>query len=402
MEDQGNQANTADTSATGLSADQLQASTINTPEVPATSGPVQPVMPPPVLVPKKSKKKLLIGLVVLAILLVGGGALAAYTYLNNKPEKVLADALANTASDLTEKKPSAMIGTLTFESKGDSPVKIAVKFDSKASGENGQGSADVTVDFSGKTYNVKASGVVFGEEEFYFKIENLKKTIATLIGNQPEFATYSQLVDPIVAKIDNRWIKVTKADLQELGMADEQTVDKCTTALQNLKLSKDDTKQLKKLFKQNQFIVAGETFKAEKVGDEDSFHYKLDFNNQAAENFAKQVIAMPSLSGVKTDCGIDEKDITDGFKKEDSTASKTETKPVVELWVGKKSRRPTKFKVSANDKDVTVDFTTQVNLNARDISIEKPTSSVSVDELKAEFEKIVPSASSNVSGFENL
>lgn len=364
---------------------------------------VQPVTQPP----KSSKKRMIISGVILAVLLLLGiGAFLGYNYLNNKPEKVLADALTNTMSDIVEKKPASTIGQLVFESKGDTPVKATIAFDGKYSGENSQGSAELTVDFSGKTYNIKTSAVVFGEEEVYFKIENLKRTIADIINSRPELDSYSEVIDPLISKIDNRWIRITKDDLKDLGMADEQTVDKCSNALQNIKLSKEDKKQLKKLFKENQFIIASETLQSETVADESSFHYKLDFNNSAAENFAKQVISLKSFEGVKNDCGIDEEDIEDGFKQGSETSQRNnEPKPVVELWVGKNSRRPTKFRVSANNKEVVVDFDTQVKFSDQTVNIEKPSSSVSIKELQAEFEKLVPSANSsqsNVSEFETL
>ncbi len=353
--------------------------------------------------PKKSKKKpLIIGILVALVVALVGGAAGAYVYMNNKPEKVLADAFTNTASDLLDKKPATSVGELVFESKGDTPAKVTVKFDGKSSGENGQGSADVTVTFAGKTYNVKASAVAFGEDEFYFKVENLKKTISTLTASQPEFTLYASTLDPIVTKLDNQWIKVTKDDLKNLGMADEQKVDKCTAAVQNLKLGKDDKKQLRKLFQENQFVVASETLKSEKAADEASFHYKLDFNDAAAEGFAKQVIEMESFATVKKDCDISQKDIEDGFKKETDTKDKDDVKPVVELWVGKKSRRPTKFKIAANNKEFSMDFNTEVKLDAKGVTVEKPSDSISVNELKKEFEKLMPSSATSTSEFQNL
>lgn len=356
---------------------------------------------------QRPKKKLLIGLLVAAAMVLAGGAGAATFYVtqNNKPEKVLADAFTNTVADTLEKKPAVMAGKISFESKGDTPVKVAIGLDGKSSGENGQGSADITVDFSGKTYNIKTSAVVFGDEEFYVKVENLQETVNTLVGSQPEFSSYSQIFEPVIAKIDNRWIKVTKDDLKEFGMPDEEKLDKCTSALEAVKLSNPDKKALKKLFKENQFIVAGEELGSESISGEKSFHYKLDFNNQAAENFAKQVINLESFAEVKRDCELDEEKIADGFKEGDSKTKKDDVKPVVELWVGKKSRRPTKFRVAASDKEFAVDFDTTVKFDAKDVTIEKPSSSISITDLKDEIQGIMGQQTgtpSTVSGFDTL
>lgn len=354
---------------------------------------------------KKSKKGLLVGIIIALLVLVGGGvATGVYVYMNNKPEKVLADALTNTMSDLLGKSPSSSVGSVTFESKGANGAKIMIKFASKSAAENAQGSADVTVAFAGKTYNIKASSVVIGDKELYFKVENLRKTVNSLTANQPEFTMYADALNPMIKKLDNQWIKVTQDDLKELGMVDDQKVDKCTAAVQNVSLSGDDKKQLKKLFKENQFVVASEKLKTEKAAGESSFHYKLDFNDKAAEGFAKQVIAMQSFATVKKDCDINEKDIESSLKSEESS-KKDQVKPVVELWVGKKSRRPTKFSITASDKEFTLDFNTEMKLNDTDVVVEKPSKSTSIEELKAEFEKLYSSANSNTlntSEFENL
>lgn len=361
-----------------------------------TPPPANLVTPPkPANLRKSNKKSLFICFALaLIVLLSGGGAFAFYTYQNNKPEKILADALANTVSSFSEKSSSATLGSLTYEYKGDQTAKVKIAFEGRATGESGEGSADITIDFAGRTYSVKASAVVFGEDEVYFKVEKLKALVDQLLSNNPEVADYGEYVNPIVAKVDNRWIKVTKNDIGKLSGADKDEVDKCTEALKSLRVSKDDSVQLKKLFKENQFIVVSEKLKNEAAANENSFHYKLDFNNAAAEGFAKQVITLESFKDITKRCELDEKKIAEGFKDAKDGAAKEASKPVVELWVGKKTRRPTKFRVSADDKDVTVDFSSEFRLGAEDVLIEKPKTSVSITDLKEEFERIMPSATS--------
>jgi hypothetical protein len=353
--------------------------------------------------PKSNKKKFILGGILLFIVLAGGVLAGVYTHLNNKPEKVLADAFVNTIGDVVDKKPMTSVGALSFESKGSTPVKLSLKIDSKTNGKDGQGSADVTVEFAGKEYSIKGSGVVFGEDEVYVKVERLREAVRQLAASQPALGAYEQMVQPIVSKVDNQWIKITKDDLKELGMANEDTIDKCSVAVQNIKLSKSDKKQMKKLFKENQFIVAGETLENENISGEKSFHYKLDFNNKAAENFAKQVITMESLSQIKKDCEFDEEKIEESFSEQQSSSSSdSKVKPVVELWVGKKSRRPTQFKLTAKDTEFSMDFNTQVKFDADNIVVEKPANSISVQELKREIENLVPGATQRTSGFDTL
>jgi hypothetical protein len=132
-----------------------------------------------------------------------------------------------------------------------------------------------------------------------------------LLANNPEAAAYGEYVNPIVAKVDNRWIKITKDDISKLSSASKDEVDTCTEALKSFKISKNDSKQLKKLFKENQFIIVSEKLKNETAANENSFHYKLDFNNAAAEGFAKQVITLESFKSIKQSCELDEKKIVE-------------------------------------------------------------------------------------------
>lgn len=357
---------------------------------------VTTAVPPPSQVPAvptaqgpgRKKVGLFIGAAVFifAVLAVGVTAFLLVQQ-NNKPEKVLADALVNTASDILEKKPSTSVGSFEFVSKGDNPASIKVAFEGASSGENGKGSADVTVDFAGQQYTIKSAATVFGSEEYYVKIENLKQTLEALASNQPDFSQFVESFEPIISKIDNQWVRITKSDLKEFGALDEEKLDACANTLENLQLSRDDKKQLKRLFSENQFIVAGETFAAETASGEKSFRYRLDFNDKAAENFAKQVLEMQSFTQLKKDCDIDEAEIKDQLS-DASNSTESREKPVVELWVGKKTRRPTKFHVSTKDKDVTVDFNTELRLGAEGVTIEKPSKSISIQEVQREFQKI--------------
>lgn len=366
----------------------------NTQNQPINADMVQPT-PPPTKQGLGGKK---IGLIIggfIAILVLAGGVLGAALYMqqNNKPEKVLADALVNTASDILEKKPVAAAGSIMFESKDQNAGKISITFDSASSGENSRGKADVAVEFGGRTYNLKAEAAMFGSDEYYVKLENIRQTLTTLAGSQPGFSQYIAVFEPIISKVDNRWIKVTADDLKQFGSTDVATLDKCAAAVQGVSLSGSDKDELKKLFRENQFIVAGESFDSETIGGESSFHYKLDFNDEAAEQFAKSVVSLSSFEAVKRDCELTEDKLKESLDDARASGNESDVKPVIELWVGKKTRRPTKISVAANDKSVTLDFATEIKLDADNVTVEKPEGAVSVSEIQAEFQKIMMQSS---------
>jgi|GEM_PF-6977097 len=345
-------------------------------------------------VPKRPRVKLFVGIMLIAGCLLASLAMAA-TYINNRPEKVLADALTNTTGDLLDGTPISATGNLVFESKGEQPVKVWVTFDSRASAENSAGSATIRVLYSGKVLNLKASTIILGNGDYYFKIENLKQAIADVTDVQPVFSTYALYTDPIVAKLDNKWVKVTKDDLNQPSGVDTESFDKCMTALKNLDISKTDQQEIKKIFKQNQFIRMVESLKSEKVAGEDSFHYKLDFNGNAFKNFANLVAANDSLKTAMYDCRLVGETVHSEFKYTISQNSK-EKKPVVELWVSKNSRRPTKLRLNQSNQDLTADFSTEFKMKPKVFTIEKPAGAISIDSLKTDLEKITASNISNL------
>lgn len=343
---------------------------------------------------KNKGLRILLILVALCGLVLGSLAVAAM-YINSRSEKVLSDALSNLVIGVVEGNPVATAGTVSYELKGEQPMKLIVNFNGKAQNESSETSANFTIAYDGKTYDIKSSAVILGEDELYFKFENLTKTLQEFEKSSSELAHNSSYLKPLATKIDNKWIRVSKADLEMYGIKiDDQS--ECRNALRNLSLSKDDQNQLKQLFTQNQFMVAGETLKSERIDGVSSFHYKLDFNNKAAEDFVTQVTELPSMSTIKQKCNLNEQTISKLLKFQPA-ASKSKpltTKPVVELWVGKRLHQPTKLRVNSAENNIEFELNSTLSINSKNIRIEKPAESISASDLKAEVEKIMPTSTS--------
>jgi hypothetical protein len=338
--------------------------------------------------PARAKRRFGVLVFIVAVFLVTVGAsLGVYRYVNNRPEKVLADALVTTVADLLAGAPSTTTGTVVFETKGDQAAKITVAFNAKAKNEDSQSSADIAIEYGGRTYSTRASAVFIGEDEYYFKIENLTKLLQEFEKSNSSFAHYSAYFNPIADKTNNKWVKVTSADLEDYGLGGKFN-DACSVALGNLRLSSSDQVQIKKLFNQNQFLVTNETPSSSRISGESSFHYKLDFNDKAAEMFAAQVLEIPSLNSVKKDCRL-------GVVKADASTVSSAAKPVIELWVGKRSRRPTKIRVVTSKNNLTIDLDAQIKLNAKNVVVEKPAGAIPLSELKNELQKLMPTSTSN-------
>lgn len=340
--------------------------------------------PQPAQKPKNNKLFKIILLVATVVLLFGaGGVLAYYQIMNNKPEKVLADAMVNSLTDILNKKPTKFAGMFSFETKSDQKFKISIKFDGQNSGENSTANTEAKINFAAYEYNIKTTAMVFGENEIYVKFGNVEETLDTVAKNSPLIATYVNEFKPVIQKIDNRWIKITNDDLKQLGSG-ERDLDKCTKSYNNLKFSKQDTKKLKQLFKENQFIIVSQQKANEKINGESSFHYIIDFNNQVTQKFFEQVIELPSMERVKQDCEINKSDFQQSAKKFEEQSNSA--KPIFELWIGRKSRRPTKVSVKASNTEATLDFNSTIKLGASPIEFVRPNNTISIIELKRDVE----------------
>lgn len=347
-----------------------------------------PPIPP---VPAKKRmpgKKLLVVVCALLVFGLSGGVFAYVQIMNNSPEKVLADALSGTMADLLDHKPSQAIGTMTVESKeAGQPFKMKIDMDAKQAGSNGQLKAVVDFAMGELQFSVTATTVSEGAKTFYLKFDNLQKTFDQITAHEPETAAMAEVYKPAIQKLDGKWIKIDEQGLADMGFTTTETdFSKCTDALEKLRISKDDQKQIKEIFTTHQFAIASEELPSESVEGDTSFHYKLDMNEEAAVHFTKKLIELPSFATVKKDCKIEQKDLDetiDDIKKdvERQTDKEVATKPVFELWVSKNTRRPTKFKVTFDDKEVSFEDITVVKIDAPNITVEIPQETIDLKEV---------------------
>ncbi len=355
----------------------------------------QPYVGPPEPEPLPKKRRLpKILLIVFVILFVGlsGGAYAYWNILNNSPEKILADALSNTMTDLLARQPATTVGTMVYESKGSPSYKVTLDFDTQQAHDNFRGGATLRFEIGGKSISVKGHLIVIDSKEAYVKFDNLAKTVrdvATIYPN-PEAQPWINAAMPFVQKIDGRWIKIDSQAVAETGLADsEQEVSACTKATKTLRIEPEDQTHIKHIFTENQFAIASEKLPKESVDGEDSFHYKLDLNERAGLTFMKQLVELHSFATVKKDCHIDPKN----FDRELSDLNTEKNgvmppKPIIELWVGAKTRRPTRLYIKANDKRLTTTFNTTVKINAKGVNITAPAGAMSLQDLLKDIQSL--------------
>lgn len=355
------------------------------PNVPQTHG--QPA-------PKRRKSKLGLVVTIILLLLISAGAAGAYAYtvINNSPERVLADALSGTMADVLERKPLRYSGVFTYKSKNeDVPLSITVNMDVKQVNEAGQAEAMVDVSFGEElSLSVNGAYVIQGTEAVYFKIDNLKSAAEQLATTQSDYAFIVEMFMPAIEKIDGIWINADEQSLIDAGMAEsEELFDKCSEEFRQLRISKDDQKRVKDIFLRNQFAIATEELPDDVVEGETSYHYKLDLNEQAGLNFAKEFIELESFAGVKQACEMSGEDIDNKLNDVKSQVDQElQARPVFELWVSKQTRRPTKLRVELDDQEISFSNVSVIKVDAPDITVEAPTDFVMIQDIIAEIENL--------------
>src|SRR5690606_34404563 len=125
----------------------------------------------------------------------------------------------------------------------------------------------------------------------------------------------------------------------------------------------------------------------ESIDSDNSYHYKLDLNDEAGIKFVKSVIELESFSSVKSDCNLKTEDYDKQLEDIKQRAKKDDNMPVIELWVSSKTRRPTKVKVTSDDAYTVMEFVSNIKIGMEDVNIEKPSEFIDIKEIKTQFEQ---------------
>lgn len=373
-------------------------SAVNSVPQPQVAGSVMGSMSAP-QPPKKSKTKkiILIAIICMMVILsgVGVGAFLYLNYLNNKPEKVLADALANTTADVLERKPIASVSKIVIKS-AENDMEVTIDLDAKSTSNNSEVVAKVDFNSQGIKINTTANIRYIDEGEYYFKIDNLRESISSTVqqlaarqgGMSPsQINQILRTINPLITKIDGTWIQISTDDID--GMASTgASIDECSKALQSLRLSSDDQESLKQLFQENQFITATEEYDKQAVDGNSSFHYLIDFNEDATMQFAKGAVKLPSFKTVVEACDIKEEDIKKPESSSSTSGSDSE-EVKVELWVSTDTRRITKLQINAKEAETVLDFNSTLNFDTGDIKVEKPQDFITIKELQQDVQQLI-------------
>ncbi len=371
--------------------------------------PVAPVQTPVAVdggAPKpSSKKKWIIGGAIAAVIVILGGAGAwAYTAYQD-PNKVIVDSAINL---LTDQNPRMITTTVSVKNKD---VQADITVDGHGSNDQSQAKVSLSLQVKGES-PIKLSTsaeVVATKSTLYFKLNDAKKAVDTaadayIQGVAEQYKTLGyelskseidaqkdamlSQIDPIIAKVDNRWMKYD-VTTQDSSNKDQKCVTDAVTKLQS------DSKMQSELtdaYNKNRFVVVKEN-----LGIKDgSYGYVLDLDKAKAKEFSKAAEDTTFGKALKA-C-----DSSSSFMNDDDTSEDTVKDSRVELWVSQWSHKVTGFKVSGSDSSDKENPTkVDLDLTMKYGNVDKvvvPTDATDVKDVQKEVEELfnVPANESSV------
>jgi hypothetical protein len=329
--------------------------------------------------PNKKKKFIIGGIIAGAVLLLGGGTYAAYALWYQNPEKVLTDAVSN----VIRAKTATYSGTLAMDTKD---VKVRVVFDGKqASDLNGEGNAKITLTSQGKDFVVNGSALVDKDSNLFFKVGNLKTILDDVL---KQSGMTSSPFDELVAKIDNKWIRVSADDLAEYDKDAGKAQACLTDTMKKIQNDKAVHDSLVKAYENNKFVVIDSSLPGRTINGVDTMGYKLSLNNEAAKKFAEAVNEMQFMKDLqKCDSSFESFKLDASDIKSTTGSTSTET---VEVSVSRWSHEFTQLKVTGKDDDASGEFILEP-IFGKDVTVAAPTDFMTLKELQAEIEKVTQS-----------
>lgn len=309
-----------------------------------------------------NKKPILIVGIVLAVLVLLGGSAAAYflVYLPNKPENVLLQALYNMTSK-SELKSAKIDGTLKASGK-DMPKQLGDVDVTASLAENGDIAATVSTDFDGTTLSAEVR--MIGKSETYLKlngVKNVDKILTSLNINDDDTQQALALFGPMIAQLDNQWVKADQTSDQITGSS--------SSALSVLDLSQQDGDKVAEIYQKHPVIEIKEVLADEDVNGESSKHFKVGVNKDNYVAFLTE-LKDANINKLK----VEQSDV-DAAKDLDSS------KVNLEVWIKKSDKTINQVLISSSEDGVNLELRIAVKDINKEVKVEKPEGAKTFEEI---------------------
>lgn len=359
----------------------------------ATGTPVPPPAQKPPTASRKKKLTAIIAVVAVVVLVIAAVCLYLFWYQN--PQKVVTDALINA----TQSKQAAVTGDLNIKTRGGD---VTIGFNGE--GDQSSGKATVAIDaaFEGVELKTQADLVTATNGDMYVRANDVQKAADALygqviknMGNSNASAQEAEQIksllkaqfDPIVQKIDNRWIHISAKDVEALSpeLAKAQT---CMNEVRTMiREDKSAMNEIANAYRKHQFIRIDE-----KLGNKDgALGYKVSIDKAVSKQFEEATRGAALTKKLRT-CG-DEKGANNPLSKELENAETSAGKSEVKVWITRWTHDLQNLSMSASEDGTDTKLHAEFDFSKKP-SVETPKNVTSLSEVIREIDTMMQGSSS--------
>jgi hypothetical protein len=336
--------------------------------------------------PKKNikKKRIIIGSILVSALIIGSGSALAYNLWYQNPEKIVTDALVSAF------KADTLQVAGSFEAKNEE-FNVKVQIDAKAASKNGEAAAKIEFKSGEQTMKLDGAGYFGSEGDLYLKVNNAKDIINVVTGDMAKATT---AFDALSEKVSGKWIKITSKDIGEVNEDYKKSQVCIEDVIKQVNEDKSLSNEVTKLYKNNRFIVINEKLGSKTINGVGSLGYVVDIDDDKAKFFVTGLETTEIGKKFKAcDETIDFKEIANALNstEEDSTAGEGK----VQLWASRFGHQITEVRAKGNADSTQINTVLNPVFN-KPLNLKAPTSSITLESLKAEFDAAVEAYTSEL------
>lgn len=349
---------------------------VNEPELPVSSlGSTPAPSPFPTQAPAKKRKGLVLAIIAVVLAVLVGGGVLAYNFWYQNPEKVVTDGMINALRAKTITYTGSVVVT------GDTKMKLELEGANSAAAA--KLNAKLTFAIEDKDYVLEAYALFDQKGDLYVKAKNLNALAGVYQEALPPESV--ELVDTLVAKINDQWIKISADDLA-MYSEDASEKQKCTSdAIKKYQDDKEAIAEVSNAYAKNKFFIIDK-----ELGSKDgSLGYSIKGDREKAKAFLgdiKNTKIYKSLHECDPSITIDEEKDSEEVSGEDKQEAR------VELWVERWSHTITKLSATSKEKDTNnqLDILFQPKFDQK-VEIAAPDTSITLKQLQADIEELLMS-----------
>ncbi len=292
------------------------------------------------------------------------------SYLQNRPQVIMADALSNSITSVTDTAPLQRDITVMYQ-PSEAQKGIPITLNLSGISQDGSYSAQAQLSTSILGQDVTLGGnFIAVDSEYYLQLTDVEKSLQAAAGSNPLLTVYVSYATEVAKKYEGVWINVTPEKTSE-GVSSA-----CTEALSNVVLTEGDKNKMKELYTKNPLFTDVKKVGTEPVNNQPSYHLQASVSESTYRVFKKEVSQLSSLSGAASACG------------DEPLSPASSPEGVIDVWVSKSTRVFTKLQHTQKQG------TTSVELSSSPTStipgtINKPESSVTLEQFKTDLEAVI-------------